>query len=113
MQRRGRAGQSEPCSPIDPCDLISAILAWIFSAIANSLRGDATTSRGCDIRGHRNRMRFHQGVRLEKILLGMSGQYFVAAELSRRAYFAVVALRNAQGIDIVASTTDGAYSVGI
>lgn len=51
--------------------------------------------------------------RLTKILSGVSGQYFVAAELSRRGYVATVTLRNTQGIDILASTTDGAHSVGI
>jgi hypothetical protein len=41
--------------------------------------------------------------KVSSILIGVSGEYFVAAELSRRGYVASITLRNTRGIDIVAS----------
>ena len=52
-------------------------------------------------------------VRLNKILTGVAGEYFVAAELSRRGYVASLTLRNTRGIDILASNLDATKSVGI
>jgi hypothetical protein len=43
----------------------------------------------------------------------VSGEYFVAAELSRRGYVASLTLRNTRGIDILASNGDATKSVGI
>ena len=43
----------------------------------------------------------------------MSGEYFVAAELSRLGYVASVTLRNTRGIDIVATNANASRSVGI
>ena len=43
---------------------------------------------------------------LESVLVGVTGEYFVAAELSIRGYLASVTLRNSQGIDIIASNAD-------
>ncbi len=43
----------------------------------------------------------------------MAGEYFVAAELSRRGYIATLTLRNARGIDIVVADPDSTRSVGI
>jgi hypothetical protein len=40
-------------------------------------------------------------------LSGVAGEYFVAAELSRRGYIATVTLRNARGVDILAVRDDG------
>ncbi len=51
--------------------------------------------------------------RPNKILTGVAGEYFVAAELSRRGYVASLTLRNTRGIDILASNTDATKSVGI
>ena len=51
--------------------------------------------------------------RPNKILTGVAGEYFVAAELSRRGYVASLTLRNTRGIDILASNTDATRSVGI
>src|SRR5579862_3787898 len=48
-----------------------------------------------------------------KILTGVAGEYFVAAELSRRGYVASLTLRNTRGIDILASNVDATKSVGI
>lgn len=51
--------------------------------------------------------------RLSTIQTGVSGEYFVAAELSRRGYVASLTLRNTRGIDILASNNDATKSVGI
>lgn len=50
---------------------------------------------------------------LSTILSGVAGEYFVAAELSRRGYVASITLRNTRGIDILASDADATRSVGI
>jgi hypothetical protein len=52
-------------------------------------------------------------LKVSTILTGVSGEYFVAAELSRRGYVASVTLRNTRGIDILASNADATKSVGI
>ena len=54
-----------------------------------------------------------QRSRLSTGLCGIAGEYFVAAELSRRGYIASLTLRNTKGIDILASNTDETKSVGI
>jgi hypothetical protein len=51
--------------------------------------------------------------KLSGILCGVSGEYFVAAELSRRGYIASLTLRNTRGVDILASNADATKSVGI
>ena len=51
--------------------------------------------------------------RLSPGLCGTAGEYFVAAELSRLGYVASITLRNARGIDILASDADAKRSVGI
>jgi len=51
--------------------------------------------------------------RLSAGLCGTAGEYFVAAELSRRGYVASITLRNTRGIDILASDVDAKRSVGI
>jgi len=51
--------------------------------------------------------------KLSTIQAGVSGEYFVAAELSRRGYVASLTLRNTRGIDILASNRDATKSVGI
>lgn len=50
---------------------------------------------------------------LESTLVGVAGEYFVAAELSIRGYLASVTLRNSRGIDIIASSADATRSVSI
>ena len=50
---------------------------------------------------------------LESTLVGVAGEYFVAAELSLRGYLASVTLRNSRGIDIIASSADASKSVSI
>jgi hypothetical protein len=51
--------------------------------------------------------------KLSSIQTGVSGEYFVAAELSRRGYIASLTLRNTRGIDVLASNADATKSVGI
>jgi hypothetical protein len=48
---------------------------------------------------------------LSTTLSGVAGEYFVAAELSRRGYIATMTLRNSRGIDILAA--DARQSVRI
>lgn len=50
---------------------------------------------------------------LSSIQTGVAGEYFVAAELSRRGFVASLTLRNTRGIDILASNADATRSVGI
>ncbi|MBZ5694504.1 MAG: aspartate ammonia-lyase [Acidobacteriia bacterium] len=45
--------------------------------------------------------------KLSTALSGISGEYFVAAELSRHGLIAAVTLRNTRGIDILASRPGG------
>ncbi len=45
--------------------------------------------------------------KLSTILTGVAGEYFVAAELSRRGCIASVTLRNTKGVDILAANEDG------
>lgn len=51
--------------------------------------------------------------RLDSVLCGVAGEYFVAAELSRRGYIASITLRNTRGVDILASNRDATKSVAI
>src|SRR6476620_6644828 len=54
-----------------------------------------------------------QRSRLSTGLSGVAGEYFVAAELSRRGHVASLTLRNTRGIDVLASNSDATRSVGI
>ena len=47
------------------------------------------------------------------LLAGVAGEYFVAAELSRRGHIASITLRNTRGIDIVATNKDATKTVTI
>ena len=51
--------------------------------------------------------------KLSSIQTGVAGEYFVAAELSRRGYVASLTLRNTPRIDVLASNADATKSVGI
>lgn len=46
-------------------------------------------------------------MKLTKQLSGVAGEYYVAAELSRRGYLAAITLRNSDGVDILVSNTNG------
>jgi len=48
-----------------------------------------------------------------KQLTGVAGEYYVAAELSKRGYVGSITLRNTDGIDILASNSDGSRTVAI
>lgn len=50
---------------------------------------------------------------LTSLLSGISGEYFVAAELSRLGYIASITLRNTRGIDILASNQNSTRTVAI
>src|SRR5207247_3558806 len=47
------------------------------------------------------------------VLTGVAGEYFVAAELSRRGYIASISLRNTRGIDILATNEAATRSITI
>jgi len=51
--------------------------------------------------------------KISGVLTGVAGEYFVAAELSRRGYIASISLRNSRGIDILATRHDATCSVTI
>lgn len=51
--------------------------------------------------------------KLTTSLSGAAGQYFVAGELSRRGIIATVTLRNARGIDILASNQSASRTISI
>jgi len=44
--------------------------------------------------------------KIPSLLAGVAGEYFVAAELSRRGHIASVSLRNTRGIDILATNAE-------
>ena len=50
---------------------------------------------------------------LESTLVGVAGEYYVAAELAMRGYIAFITLRNSRGVDIIASNSDASKSVSI
>ena len=47
------------------------------------------------------------------VLTGVAGEYFVAAELSRRGYIASISLRNTRGIDVLATNQAATRSITI
>jgi len=51
--------------------------------------------------------------KISSILSGVSGEYFVAGELSRRGYIASITLRNTKGIDVLVSNGSATHSVGL
>ena len=51
--------------------------------------------------------------KIPSILSGVSGEYFVAAELSRRGFIASLTLKNTKGIDILVSNFNATKSIGI
>jgi hypothetical protein len=46
-------------------------------------------------------------------LAGVAGEYFVAAELSRRGFIASITMRNTRGIDILATNSEAKRAVTI
>lgn len=51
--------------------------------------------------------------KIDSILAGISGEYFVAAELSKRNLIASITLRNTRGVDILCSDSNSKKSIGI
>jgi len=52
-------------------------------------------------------------MKLSKQLSGVTGEYYVAAELSRRGYLAAITLRNSNGVDILVSNEAGEKTFSI
>lgn len=52
-------------------------------------------------------------IKISSILAGVSGEYFVAAELSRRGYISSVTLKNTRGIDILVANESATKTLGI
>jgi hypothetical protein len=46
-------------------------------------------------------------------ITGIAGEYFVAAELSRRGWIATLTLKNTPNIDVIATTPDGLRTLNI
>jgi hypothetical protein len=65
------------------------------------------------VSGGHGGMKEQRRLKLSGIQVGVTGEYLVAAELSRRGYVATLTLRNTRGIDILASNSDATQSVGI
>lgn len=51
--------------------------------------------------------------KLSNILSGISGEYFVAAELSRRGFITTLTLKNTKGVDILASDQNAVKTIAI
>jgi len=51
--------------------------------------------------------------KIPSLLAGVAGEYFVAAELSRRGYIASISLRNTRGIDILVTNSEARRSATI
>lgn len=54
-----------------------------------------------------------QKTKLESVSVGVTGEYYVAAELSHRGYISSITLRNTRGIDIIVSNKEGTKSATI
>ncbi len=52
-------------------------------------------------------------MKLSNGIIGVAGEYFVAAELSKLGYVASITLRNTKGIDILVSSEDGSKTRAI
>src|SRR3989338_10852197 len=46
-------------------------------------------------------------------ITGVAGEYFVAAELSKRGWIATLTLKNTPNIDVIATTPDGSRNLNI
>src|SRR4051812_45231775 len=51
--------------------------------------------------------------KITSILTGVAGEYFVAAELSRRGFVASITMRNSRGFDILAPNENASKTVTI
>jgi len=52
-------------------------------------------------------------MKISKRKIGIAGEYFVAAELSKKGYVASITLRNTEGVDILVSNEDGSITKAI
>ncbi len=67
----------------------------------------------CGNTSARTKMASKPETKITSLLAGVAGEYFVAAELSRRGFIASISLRNTRGIDILATNADASRSVTI
>ncbi|MBI4244922.1 MAG: aspartate ammonia-lyase [Planctomycetes bacterium] len=51
--------------------------------------------------------------KLNPVLTGVAGEYYVAAELSKRGYIASITLRNTRGVDILCADQESRKAVSI
>ena len=51
--------------------------------------------------------------KIPSVLAGVAGEYYVAAELSRRGFIASISLRNTRGMDILATNKDASRALTI
>jgi hypothetical protein len=51
--------------------------------------------------------------KIPSLLAGVAGEYFVAAELSRRGHIASISFRDTRGIDILATNQEASRSITI
>lgn len=51
--------------------------------------------------------------KIPSLLAGVAGEYYVAAELSRRGFIASISLRNTRGMDILATNEDASRALTI
>ncbi|GMO36003.1 MAG: hypothetical protein Ta2F_11880 [Termitinemataceae bacterium] len=51
--------------------------------------------------------------KLQSTQSGITGEYFVAAELSKRGYIASLTLKNTKGVDILVANEDASKFIGI
>lgn len=60
-----------------------------------------------------NPARVHMENKRNTVLTGVAGEYYVAAELSRRGYLASITLRNTKGVDVLCSNAEASKSIGV
>ena len=51
--------------------------------------------------------------KIPHLLTGISGEYFVAGELSRKGYIALLTLKSTAGVDILVSNPENAKTINI
>ena len=52
-------------------------------------------------------------MKLSRQISGIAGEYYVAAELSRRGYIAAITLRNSDNVDILVSNQNGEKTISV
>lgn len=55
----------------------------------------------------------NENLKLNPLLSGVAGEYYVAAELSKQGHIASITLRNTKGVDILCSNESASKNIGI